>query len=106
MPSTIGRDLALELGVKFSLIEPMVEGMKHQRLIEAKGSLGFGAVSAVFGLTEAGRLRVRECLEHNQYTGPLPVPISQYNTAVRAQSLKGGWLTPAALQGASLGSTV
>jgi len=104
--ATIGRDLALELGLKFSLIEPLVESLKHHRLIEAKGSLGFGAVSAVFGLSEAGRLRVRECLEHNQYIGALPVPISQYTTAVRAQSLKGGWLTPAELRQAYRGISV
>src|SRR5258708_7102040 len=85
---TIGRDLATELGLKFSLIEPIIEMLKRQRMIEAKGSLGFGSVSAVFGISEAGRTRVRECLEHNQYVGPTPIPIAQYEAAVRAQRLK------------------
>src|ERR1700693_1876638 len=60
---TVGRDLAAALGLKFSLIEHRVEFLKNQRQIQVKGSLGFGSVSAVFGLSEAGRVRVRECLE-------------------------------------------
>jgi predicted ATPase with chaperone activity len=89
---TIGRDLAGELCLRFSLIESIVENLKKQRLVEVKGSLGFGAISSVFGLSEAGRARVKECLEHNQYVGPVPVPIAQYTTAVRAQRLESGWL--------------
>src|SRR6266852_4374702 len=103
---TIGRDLASELGLKFSLIEPIIEQLKRQRLIETKGSLGFGVVSAVFGLSEAGRSRAHECLEHNLYVGAVPVPISQYKTAVRAQRLKSGWLTEDALQEAYRGINV
>src|SRR5260370_4975206 len=95
---TIGRDLAAALGVKFSLIESRVEFLKNQRIIQVKGSLGFGSVSAVLGLSEAGRTRVRECLEQNQYVGPAPVPIDQEITAVRAQRLKRGWLTLDALK--------
>src|SRR4051794_8536522 len=37
----IGRDLAESMGVKFSLIEHTVEGLKRQRAVEVKGSLGF-----------------------------------------------------------------
>src|ERR1700730_5470503 len=103
---TIGRDLAAALGLKFSLIEPRVEFLKNQRHIQVKGSLGFGSVSAVFGLSEAGRTRVRECLEQNQYVGPAPVPIDQYITAVRAQRLKRGWLTLDALKKAYQGMIV
>jgi hypothetical protein len=103
---TIGRELAAALGLKFSLIEPRVEFLKNQRVIQVKGSLGFGSVSAVFGLSEAGRTRVRECLEQNQYVGPVPVPIDQYVTAVRAQRLKRGWLTLDALKEAYKGMIV
>jgi hypothetical protein len=103
---TLGRDLAAALGLKFSLIEPRVEFLKNQRLIQVKNSLGFGTVSAVFGMSEAGRIRVRECLEQNQYVGPVPVPIDQYCTAVRAQRLKSGWLTLKTLKQAYKGMIV
>ena len=102
----IGRELASTLGLKFSVIEPRVDFLKRQRLIEAKGSLGFGSVSSVFVISEAGRARARECMEHNQYTGAAPVPIAQYSAVVRAQRVKSGWLTQPALTKAYEGMTV
>src|SRR6266850_8440026 len=44
----IGREIAGAIGLKFSVIEPRVEFLKRQRLIETKGSLGYGSVSSVF----------------------------------------------------------
>jgi hypothetical protein len=35
----------------------------------------------------------RECLETNQYTGPAPVPLYQYNYIVRRQQRQAGWLS-------------
>ena len=102
----LGRDLAATLGLKFSVIEPRVDFLKRQRLIEAKGSLGFGSVSAVFIISEAGRARAREYLDHNQYIGAAPVPISQYAHAVRKQRSKNGWLTMEALKQAYEGMIV
>ena len=54
----IGRDIAGAIGLKFSVIEPRVEFLKRQRLIEAKGSLGFGSVSSVFVISEADAGRI------------------------------------------------
>src|SRR5262249_34039355 len=102
----IGRDLAAALGLKFSLIERTVDQLKRQRLIQANGSLGFGSISAVFGVSEAGRVRVRESPEHNQYIGPAPVPMEQYAIAVRQQRPKRGWLTREALKQAYRGMIV
>jgi hypothetical protein len=89
----LGRDLAWKLGLKFSLIEAVMEFLKRSRLVEVKRSSGFGNVSAVFSLSEAGRSRAREYLDINQYAGRVPVPISQYTAGVRAQCQKEGWLT-------------
>lgn len=93
----IGRDLSDALGLKFSLIEKILEDLKRQYLVQVKASLGLGSVSSVFALSEAGRLRARDCLDRNQYNGPAPVPLNQYVSAVRAQRLKNGWLTRDAL---------
>jgi len=89
----VGREMARHLGLKFSVIEEVVEFCKRSRLVEAKRSLGFGNISAVFALSEAGRGRAREYLDTNQYCGKAPVPIHQYMTGVRAQKTKEGWLT-------------
>lgn len=96
----IGRDLAGTLGLKYSLIDPIVEHLKRQRMVEFKGSLGYGNVSAAFALSEAGRNRAKEYLEANQYAGAAPVPIDQYAAAVRAQRKKSGWLTRSRLESA------
>ena len=93
----MGRDLAGQLGVRFSLIDPILEGLRKQRLIDVRNSLGYGSVSSVFTLSEAGRARARECMEDNQYADRAPVPLAQYVSAVREQRLKSGWLTKEAL---------
>ncbi len=95
---TVGRDISTALGLKFSLIDSVMEFLKRTRLVEVKRSSGFGNVSAVFALSDAGRSRAREYLDINQYAGHAPVPISQYTEGVRAQFAKDGWLTKEHLQ--------
>lgn len=86
-------DLCRLMGLKFSLIEKMIEGLKLQLLVQVKSSLGYGPVSAILSLTEAGRRVARDYLENNQYVGPVPVPIEQYTAAVHAQRMPANWLT-------------
>lgn len=94
----LGRDLAMAIGLKFSLIEEIIESLKRQYLLQVKKSLGLGNSSASFALTEAGRNQAREYLESNHYTGPAPVPLYQYSYFVRAQRRQDGWLTRKALE--------
>jgi len=93
----LGRDLSSALGLKFSLVEDLIEIMKRQHLVQVKRSLGMGNSTAIFALTEAGRNHAREYLENNQYTGPAPVPLFQYGYFARNQRRKDGWLTQEAL---------
>src|SRR5690348_10373690 len=94
----LGRDLSTAMGLKFSLIEDLIEYLKRQHLVQVKRSLGMGNSSAIFFLTEAGRNLAREYLDTNQYTGPAPVPLFQYTCIVRRQRRKDGWLTVEALR--------
>jgi hypothetical protein len=94
----LGRDLSEKLGLKFSLIEGIIDLFKQQHLIQAKKSLGMGNSTVLFALTETGRNQARECLENNQYAGPAPVPLYQYTHLVRRQRRQDGWLTPEALR--------
>jgi len=89
----MGSDLSRIIGVKFSLIEPAIDGFRFQQLIQVRRSLGYGPVSATVSLTEAGRRIARDYLENNQYVGPAPVPVAQYSAAVAAQQMPDGWLT-------------
>ncbi|MBI4873337.1 MAG: ATP-binding protein [Acidobacteria bacterium] len=90
---TLGRDLANALGLKFSVIEGLMEFLKRQSLVQVKRSLGMGATTSIYALTEAGRQHAREYLEANQYAGRAPVPLDQYATMVRMQRQKDSWLT-------------
>src|SRR5579871_1516032 len=101
-----GQDLSSSIGLKFSVIQDIVESLKLQHLIQVKRSLGMGNVGSVFALTEAGRERAREVLESNQYAGPAPVPLEQYSEIVRQQKPREGWLTKEALAKALKGMVV
>jgi hypothetical protein len=95
-----GRDLASALGLRFSLIDGLIEILKLQHLIQVKRSLGMGSVTAVVELTEDGRNRARDYLDTNQYVGPAPVPLEQYGALVRSQKPRPGWLKKEALANA------
>jgi predicted ATPase with chaperone activity len=89
----MGNDLAHSIGFRFSMIESLIENFKLQQLILVKSSKGFGPVSAILSLTEAGRRVTRDYLDGNQYVGPAPVPLSQYAAAVAIQKLPNNWLS-------------
>lgn len=92
-----GQDLSAAIGLKFSVIQDIVEALKLRHHVQIKKSLGVGSVAALFALTETGRSRAREHLESNQYSGPAPVPVDQYVNLVRQQRPREGWLTKEAL---------
>src|SRR4051812_3359800 len=92
-----GQDLSTAIGLKFSVIQEIVETLKLRYLLQVKKSLGVGSVASLFALTETGRARAREHLESNQYSGPAPVPLEQYIDMVRQQRPREGWLTKEAL---------
>ena len=101
-----GADLSAAIGLKFSVIEEIVERLKLQHVLQVKRSMGMGAVGSVFALTEAGRARARDYLEANQYNGPAPVPLTQYADVVRKQRPRNGWLTREALAAAFRGMVI
>lgn len=96
----LGREIASTLGLKFSLIDDLLETLKRQHHVGVKKSLGIGNSSGVFALTESGRSLTREYLENNLYTGPAPVPLYQYAEVVRRQKLRDNWLNPTILKDA------
>jgi hypothetical protein len=92
-----GQELSTAIGLKFSVIQKLVEMLQLSHHLQVKRSMGMGSVGSVFTLTEAGRARTREHLESNQYYGPAPVPLAQYTEIVRKQRQRDGWLTKEAL---------
>ena len=94
----IGRELASDLGLRFSVIEGLVDGLKRNNLLGVKSSLGMGAISSRFTLTENGRTLAKEFIAGCAYSGKVPVPLYQYADMVRAQRQGDGWLTMEALR--------
>ena len=94
----LGRDISATLGLKFSLIDELLETLKRQHYVQVKKSLGLGNSSGVFALTESGRNLTREYLGNNLYTGPAPVPLYQYQEVVKRQKLRDNWLNPTLLK--------
>ena len=101
-----GRDLSVAVGLKFSVIQDVVEALILRHQVQVKRSLGVGNVGAILSLTESGRERAREALEANRYAGPAPVPVDQYIALVRAQKHRHGWLTRQALEQALSGMVI
>jgi hypothetical protein len=89
-----GRQLATMLGLQFGLIAEVLAKFKQQYLICVKSALGLGPISSTFALTESGRTLAQDYLNYNQYIGPAPVPLFQYEKVVQLQKLKTNWLTP------------
>lgn len=94
----IGRELASDLGLRFSVIEVLVEGLRRNNLLGVKSSLGMGAISSRFTLTENGRTLAKEYIAGCAYSGKVPVPLYQYADMVRQQKQGDGWLTMEALR--------
>ena len=92
-----GQELSAAIGLRFSVIEGIVEALKLAHHLQIKKSLGMGTIGSTLALTETGRARAREALESNQYAGPAPVPLGQYIKVVKAQRQPDGWLTKASL---------
>ena len=88
-----GMDLSNAIGLRFSVIEEIVEALKIAHHVQVKRSMGMGNVGAALALTETGRQLTRQYLESNQYSGPAPVPAEQYAEIVRKQRQRDGWLT-------------
>src|SRR5690242_20308831 len=55
-----GQELSTAIGLKFSVIQDVVEALKIAHHIQVKRSMGMGSVGSSFSLTESGRGRVRE----------------------------------------------
>ena len=92
-----GKDLSNAIGLRFSVIQEIVEALKIGHHLQVKRSMGMGSVGSVFALTETGRDLARQYLESNQYSGPAPVPAEQYSEIVRQQRQRDGWLTKESL---------
>jgi hypothetical protein len=87
-----GAELATELAVPFPVLGPVLLAMRKQTLVDIVGQRGGGGGGDAAFLYEIkppkGSAALEEALEKTSYTGPLPVPFTDYVEAVLAQTVK------------------
>ena len=87
-----GLSLADRLRLSYAMLEPLIEALRAQRLIEVKGATGAGTAGFRLGLTDLGRDRARQYLDANAYVGPAPVPLGAYVSNMRALAASRGFI--------------
>jgi len=85
-----GSELADRLAVPFSILEPTVEYVRVEKLVEVRGASGVGNAGFRYALTDLGRDRARQFLDVSRYVGPAPVPLDHYCAYVRSQAASRG----------------
>jgi hypothetical protein len=79
-----GHVAAERLRLSWTILEPLVEHARAERLVEVRGATGTGGAAYRYALTDAGRARARQYLDVNQYVGPAPVPLAAYVAEMHA----------------------
>ena len=87
-----GLTLAERVRLPFAILEPIIERMRFEHLIEVRGTTGTSAASYRYATTDLGRSRAVQYLEMNQYTGAAPVPLASYVKQMRALAASRGFI--------------
>lgn len=87
-----GLVLADRMRVSYAILEPIVERVRVERLVEVRGASGSSSASYRYALTDLGRERARQYLDQNQYVGAAPVPLESYVSYMRALSAARGYI--------------
>ena len=84
-----GMDLADRLALPYGILEPLLEKLRVEQLVEVKRASGTGTAGYRYALTDLGRDRSLRYFEACGYVGAAPVPLSQYGaymSGLRAQT--------------------
>ena len=83
-----GQEIAQVLSLPFTgVVDSVLTSLDRQKLVQITGSAGFGERAFRYAVSRKGTERVREVLERNQYVGPAPVPLEDYNRMIQAQGI-------------------
>ena len=73
-----GFELTDRLGLGFPVLEPAIDSLKSQRLVEIVGGSSLGPPSYHYRISQLGRERAGMFLDRNMYSGIAPVTLDQY----------------------------
>lgn len=87
-----GVGVADRMRLPFNLLEPLVEALRAERMIEVRGAAGSGTAGYRYALTDLGRDRARQYMDANQYVGPAPIPLDDYVRHVKTMAAARGYI--------------
>ena len=73
-----GMGVADRLCLPYGILEPLLEKLRVEQLVEVKKALGTGTAGYHYAITDAGRDRAHRYFEACGYVGPAPIPVHQY----------------------------
>jgi len=80
-------DLEESIKLPAPILDPAIEMLRREKLIEVKGAAEYVKSSYKFAINEHGKMRAAELLEISQYSGPAPVPLDAYKKMVELQTI-------------------
>jgi predicted ATPase with chaperone activity len=83
-----GQQLVEAICLPFPILDDLLLKLQHERMIEVKRTVGAGRGGYIFEISAAGADAARDAMAANQYVGPAPVPIFQYNAWIERQSVR------------------
>ncbi len=87
-----GLVLAERIRLSFSILQPLIERLRAERLIEVRGATGTGAAGFRYALTDLGRDRAGLYLDACRYVGPAPVSLAAYVAGMRDLAAVRGYI--------------
>jgi len=81
-----GMDLADAVGLSYAILEPLIEQLRFEQLVEVKRASGAGTAGYRYALTGEGRVRAVRAMARCGYVGVAPVPLEQYAAYMAALS--------------------
>ena len=83
-----GMRVADRICLPYNILEPLLEKLRLEALVEVKSAAGTGTAGYRYALTDTGRDRARRYFAACGYVGPAPVPLAQstsYMNTLRGQ---------------------
>jgi hypothetical protein len=94
-----GLAVADRMRLPYAILEPLIERMRAERLIEVRGAAATGTSSYRYALTDGGRDRAQQYFEISRYVGAAPVPLTAYVAYMAALAAARGYMDRERLTG-------
>ncbi|MFH1336732.1 MAG: ATPase [Candidatus Zixiibacteriota bacterium] len=81
-------DVAKRIKLPMAVIDPILEMLQREKMIEVRGGSGLSRFSFRYAITGFGQKKAAELLDMCRYVGPAPISINDYRKRVISQTIK------------------